>query len=196
MIERSAVINLKIAQTKDVCAAEATWVRFHEGMAGLFGRDEDETQIWQGDGSSKRASGDVGNPQKGQDLATLRALRKLVEQLEDAIGPDAHDAPKELPAEIRPEDRVASALTEIRAALVEMYGTVHYRKALNGIEKLVASAEPKTPTAEPQWRYVECLSATGEDLPGLTPFLDGGAVRLPEGTRKIRLVRAPEEKKP
>jgi hypothetical protein len=31
----------------------------------------------------------------------------------------------------------------IRAALVEMYGTVHYRKALAGIEALVESATPK-----------------------------------------------------
>lgn len=89
MIQREDQILIYSAQTDNACVTEvALW------------RDGGNEPEWRADGSSKRAPGDVRDPTKGRNLAVLRALRKLVKQLEGEIGPDALDAlaaPKPLP---------------------------------------------------------------------------------------------------
>jgi hypothetical protein len=68
-------IRVRVLQTRDAAIAELDW----QGRRLT--------------GSSKRAPEDKYVADKGLNLAVLRALRKLVKQLEGVIGPDALDAP-------------------------------------------------------------------------------------------------------
>lgn len=77
MIQHKTAIHVKVAQTRDVAVAEATWLRTDA--------DPEHPWHWHADGSSKRAPGDKRNPALGRDLAVLRALRKLVARLEASL---------------------------------------------------------------------------------------------------------------
>lgn len=96
-MKRTDTIEISVMQTEDVAVAEAVWV------LDFTPDDDPDSTAWRQErsipvaGAAKRRPDDKRDPKKGRDLATLRALRKLVKRLEDEIGPDAHDAPKELP---------------------------------------------------------------------------------------------------
>lgn len=163
MIEQESTIRVKVAQTKDVCAVGMRWERPTTPPpdslpAGATWMPFPRT--WEADGSSKRSRADKSDMDKGANLATLRALRKLVRRLERQVGPDAFDlcaeavvdmiqgAPREEAAKAEcaesipetPDVRAKRAMVDLRAALAEMYGdgTIPYRKALASLGGLVA----------------------------------------------------------
>jgi hypothetical protein len=79
----NGAMGIVLAQNDDICGVEIEWPT---------GGDP-----WRFDGSSKRRAGDKRDRDLGRNLATLRALRKLVRRLEREIGPEAFDKPKPLP---------------------------------------------------------------------------------------------------
>lgn len=118
MIEQESTIRVKVAQTKDVCAVGMRWERPTTPRpdnlpAGATWMPFPRT--WEADGSSKRSRADQSDMDKGANLATLRALRKLVRRLERQVGPDAFDPPKHGPVVTLCDEAVVNMTGRARA---------------------------------------------------------------------------------
>jgi hypothetical protein len=177
MREYGSSIIVYSAQTKDVCAAQAVWDR-----EGRLYREENtpaqEATTWRADGSSKRAPKDKQRPQLGRDLAELRALRKLVSRLERIIGPDAFDAPKELPPVVVTIEYDTTKFQETLAKLQASMSGID--AAMLRSQEVTGVSPSEEPTIDPEgtkaeeiarWRYGATLGLAAEyGLPGDAPW--------------------------